>query len=108
MHQPRITDRTQHERQIEPVPQDRHAEIAGRCRHGKARLEDHFLEGALAVPQGHFVIGGAVEIIEHRIRQPGPRQIAQILDVDDAGRSEIHGTGAQKQRRSYARKCQSL
>ena len=47
------------------------------------------VEGRDVAPQGHLVVGAAVDIVEHRPRQPPLRQPAEILDIVAIG--EAHG-----------------
>jgi hypothetical protein len=53
-----------------------------------ARSKGDVVENATILAQGEFVFGAAVEIVKDNLGEPALRQIAEVLDIDDAGRCE--------------------
>ena len=39
------------------------------------------LEARAILPAGNLVVGGAVDVVEDRARQPPPRELAEVVEI---------------------------
>jgi hypothetical protein len=82
--EPRAADRREKKGQIERGAEDRRSQVALRRRDGVPRAERHVVEDSAVFAQRDFVVGPAVDVVEHHARQPAFGQQAQVGDVDGA------------------------
>jgi hypothetical protein len=53
-------------------------------RYRTARTKQNIAKRPTVFRQRELAFGSAIQVVEHRLREPALRQTAQILDIDDA------------------------
>jgi hypothetical protein len=85
MHQSAVTDRRENGWEGQIRRKNARAKIAIGDRNGLARAESEVIEDSAILAQGHFALGPAVEIVEDNFGETALCQIAEVVDVNDAG-----------------------
>src|ERR1700687_3227093 len=86
MHQSAVTDGCQNRWKRQVSGKNSSSKITLRNCNCLARSKGEVVENATILAQGEFAFGAAVEIVKDNLGEPALRQIAEVLDIDDAGR----------------------
>src|SRR5439155_11219816 len=103
---PAAPDGPEQQRKLEARPQDGHPKVALRNRDRVAGTEDHLVEDPTVLLQRELGIGAAIDVVEHRSRQPALGQAPEVADVENAWRIDL--PRYQREVRAALRACASV